>query len=121
MLYETQEVIQNMLEEMKKQGVTKRSIYNLLDITPQTLDNLIKKSSITLSDFLTICEHLKLNPSALFASDNNTGNIQNAINNKGVTQSITNTGVDYELLKQENKHLKEKVELLERLVESYKK
>lgn len=120
MLYETQEVVQNLLDEMKKQGVTKRSIYNLLDITPQTLDNLIKKSSFSLNDFIAISKYLKLNPTIFFSSGSNSGNIQNANSNRDVTQTISANNMDYELLKQENKHLKEKIELLERLIESYK-
>ena len=49
----------------------------------------------------------------------NDGNIQNAVNTKKTSQDIAQQSIDYELLKQENRHLKEKVQLLERLLESY--
>lgn len=124
--YNVRTILENVLEEMKKKGVTKRKVYNFLEVSPQTLDNYFNhKSDITLDVFLNICDLLQTRPES-FLSDNinsgisNSGNIQNAIKNKGVTQTISNSSVEYELLKQENKHLKEKVELLERLVESYK-
>lgn len=49
----------------------------------------------------------------------NTGNIQNAANNKGVSQTTAMNPIEFELLKQENKYLKEKIQLLELLLKSY--
>lgn len=46
----------------------------------------------------------------------NKGNIQNAVNNKELSQSLNQNVLEHELLKQENLHLKEKVKLLERLL-----
>lgn len=59
---------------------------------------------------------IKINLLTIFKND---GNIQNAVNNKKTSQEITQQPIDYELLKQENEHLKEKIQLLERLLESY--
>lgn len=59
---------------------------------------------------------IKINLLTIFKNE---GNIQNAENNKNLSQDITQQQIDYELLKQENKHLREKVQLLEKLIETY--
>lgn len=59
---------------------------------------------------------IKINLLTIFKND---GNIQNAVNNKNLSQDITHKLNEYELLKQENQHLKEKIQLLERLLKTY--
>lgn len=59
---------------------------------------------------------IKINLLTIFKND---GNIQNAVNNKNLSQDLNPTHAEFELLKQENRHLKEKVQLLEKLLETY--
>lgn len=62
---------------------------------------------------------IKINLLTIFKND---GNIQNALNNKNLSQNLNPiSSSDYELLKLENHHLKEKIKLLERLLNTYQK
>ncbi|WP_337041291.1 hypothetical protein [Emticicia sp. 17c] len=113
MAYEVKSIGEKLLEEIKNKRYSIESFAELLSTSRQTLSNQLK-NDMPLSTFLNACEKLDLSPAAFF----NTGNIQNAINNKGINQSINNSTLELELLKQENKYLKEKVELLERLLKA---
>lgn len=117
MTYELKKVALEFNNSLEKSGIMKKKIAEDLGVSRQTLDVYLKEGEMPLSKFYQLCDILKINPVVFF--DGNSGNIQNAVNNRGVTQTISNSSVDYELLKQENKHLKEKVELLERLLKTY--
>ncbi|MCU0326333.1 MAG: hypothetical protein MUF45_13925 [Spirosomaceae bacterium] len=68
-----------------------------------------------LSKFLEICHLLKLSPSSFFLENN--GVVQNVENSQNVNQSA-NAGMEVELLRQENKYLKEQIELYKKLLET---
>lgn len=120
MIYDTEKVIRELVIEVEKQRISKRELSSMAKISRQTLDNYLKLNNMPLSIFIKLCELLKLNPSSFFLENN--GVIQNATNssNVSVNQNV-GAGGENELLKQENKHLKEKIELYERLLESYRK
>lgn len=102
-------IMDMVLDQMKKKGVTKRAVYNFLEVSPTSLDNYFSyKYPITLTHFLKICELLKLNPSFFFEANHtnlvNEGNLQYATG-KDIKQSI-GAGVEVEQLKKEIEALK---------------
>lgn len=111
MSYDVKKIGEKLLEEIKNNRYSLESFAELLNTSRQTLSNQLK-NDMPLSMYLNICDKLKLNPATFL----NSGNIQTAIGNRDVNQTISNTSLEFELLKQENKHLKEKIELLERLM-----
>lgn len=121
--------IMNMvLDQMKKKGVTKRTVYNFLSISPNTLDNYFNaKYPITLTHFLKICELLNLKPSFFFDAQTTTTNLVNEGNlqyatGKQIKQTIgqANESKESEILRIENEGLKKEVALLREMIEMYK-
>ncbi len=117
MSYNAKKNNERIIEEIKKKRFSLEAFAEMLGTTRQTLSNYLK-SDMPLSTFIKICELLQLEPSTFFLE--NSGTIQNAMNSKNVNQTNGINDVENALLKQENLHLKEKIELLERLVNSYK-
>lgn len=102
-------IMDMVLDQMKKKGVTKRAVYNFLEVSPTSLDNYFSyKYPITLTHFLKICELLKLNPSFFFEANHtnlvNEGNLQYATG-KQIKQTI-GAGSEVEQLKKEIEALK---------------
>lgn len=117
MNYDVNNINKKLLEEIKGRRFSIESFAELVGTSRQTLSNWLK-SDMPLSTFIKICKLLQLEPSTFFLQNN--GNLNNAINSKNVAQSIGQNDLQKELLIQENKHLKEKIELLERLVNASK-
>lgn len=123
----TDGIMSMVLDQMKKKGTTKRSIYNLLEISPTTLDNYFSlKYPITLSHFLKICELLNLNPSFFFNDEATIVNditVQYATGKKVKQNQTTGDTIvnnSNEVLRVENEGLKKEIALLKELLEVYK-
>lgn len=120
-------IMDMVLDQMKKKGVTKRAVYNFLEVSPTSLDNYFSyKYPITLTHFLKICELLKLNPSFFFETNHTNvisdSTVQTATG-KGIKQSIGATPSqknDSEILRVENEGLKKENALLREMIEMYK-
>lgn len=118
-------IMDMVLDQMKKKGVTKRAVYNFLEVSPTSLDNYFSyKYPITLTHFLKICELLKLNPSFFFENNqNNTFNegvIQYATGGKNTQTAKTVSHDNAEILKVEIEGLKKENALLREMVEMLK-
>lgn len=115
-----EELFRIVEKSISESGKTKKYFYEGLGMTATGFAQSLERKSLSLNNFIKLCELLNLNPSSFFLENN--GVIQNATNsnNVSVNQNV-GTGGENELLKQENKHLKEKIELYERLLESYRK
>lgn len=124
----TDNIMSMVLDQMKKKDITKRAVYNYLSVSPNTLDNYFNaKYPITLTDFLKICELLKLNPSFFFDAQTtnlvNEGNL-NYATGKNINQSIgasaSHDNKETEILRVENEGLKKENALLREMIEMYK-
>lgn len=124
----TDGIMSTLLSEMKKKGVTKRSVYNFLEISPSTLDGYFSgKYPISLNDYIKLCKLLELNPSFFFEANHtnlvNEGNL-NYATGKRVNQTIGATpsheNKENEILRVENEGLKKENALLREMIEMYK-
>ena len=118
MSYNIKKVTQKIGEEIKKERFNLETFAEMVGTSRQTLSNWLK-SDMPLSKFLEICERLELEPSTFFLASN-AGIIQTTSDSKNVSQTATNGTTEIDLLRQEVKHLKEKIELYERLLEARK-
>lgn len=105
----TDGIMSALLLEMKKKGITKRSVYNFLEMSPSTLDGYFSgKYPISLNDYIKLCKLLELNPSFFFEANHtnlvNEGNLQYATG-KQIKQAI-GAGSEVEQLKKEIEALK---------------
>ncbi|MER0442283.1 hypothetical protein [Emticicia sp. W12TSBA100-4] len=123
-----EKILELVLSEMSKRGVTKRKVYQYLDIAPTSLDNYFKnKYPISLQHYLSICELLELNPSFFFEANHTNvisdSNVQTATG-KGIKQTIgasaSHDNKETEILRVENEGLKKENALLREMIEMYK-
>lgn len=119
MTYQQKKISNEFINSVEKLGITKKRLSESLNIARQTLDIYLKEGEMPLSIFIKLCELLNLQPSTFFLE--NTGNINNAMHSPNTNQNMNVGNHENELLKQEIRHLKDKIELYERLIESYKK
>jgi hypothetical protein len=104
-------ILDTIQEEMKKKGVTKRAVYNYLEVVPQSLDNYFSnKYPISLIHFTKICELLQLNPCYFFDAEKEMYIETGGQNNNG----------DKEILKMQIEGLKQENTLLREMLEMYK-
>lgn len=117
MSYDVKKINEKLSEEIKNNRFSLESFAEKVPTSRQTLSNWLK-SDMQLSTFIRICELLNLQPSTFFLEQN--GNINNAMNSPNTTQTISNTDKENDLLRQENKFLREKIEWLETRLKSEK-
>lgn len=118
-----EEIIKLIEKSINDSGKTKKYVYEGLGMTATGFGQSLERKTITLNNFIKLCELLKLEPSTFFLENN--GVIQNATNsnNVSVNQNVGTggTGGELELLRQDNKRLAEQIELYKKLLESYQK
>lgn len=110
MSYQVKNINEKLSEEIKNNRFSLESFAEKVGTSRQSLSNWLK-SDMQLSTFIKICELLNLQPSTFFLE--NKGNINNAMHSPNATQTISNTDKENDLLKQEIKFLREKIEWLE--------
>jgi transcriptional regulator with XRE-family HTH domain len=107
MNYNADNVIVQILANVKKLRYTKQELADYVKISRQTLDNYIAKKDLPLSTFIEICNFLKLNPSYFFENMNLTNsNVQNATGEN--IKQVSNVSDN------EKEFLRLKIEFLER-------
>lgn len=113
-----EEILRKLEKSIESSGNTKKFYYEGLGMSGTGFSQSLERKTITLNNFIKLCELLNLQPSTFFLE--NKGNINNAMHSPNVTQTISNTDKENELLKQEIKFLREKIEWLETRLKSEK-
>lgn len=115
-----EELFRVVEKSISNSGKTKKYFYEGLGMTATGFAQSLERKSLSLNNFIKLCELLKLEPSTFFLENN--GVIQNATNssNVSVNQNV-GAGGELELLRQDNKRLAEQIELYKKLLESYQK
>lgn len=111
MNYNLQNFGNKFKEGIENKRLMKKEVIEGLNVSRTTLDTYLEKGEMPLSIFIKLCELLNLQPSTFFLE--NKGNINNAMHSPNTTQTISNTDKENELLRQEIKFLREKIEWLE--------
>lgn len=112
MNYDFKKIGNTFQKEIENQRILKKEVVEFLKLSRTTLDTYLEKGEMPLSIFIKLCELLKLEPSTFFLE--NTGTMNNAVNSPNATQSIANSEKEKDLLKEEIKFLREKIDWLEK-------
>lgn len=105
------EILAMIEKSIENSGKTKKFYYEGLGMSGTGFSQSVERKTITLNNFIKLCELLKLNPSTFFLE--NTGNFQNAVNSPNNNQNMNTDDSREKLLREENKFLREKIEWLE--------
>lgn len=119
MSYDLKKIGNVFKERIEKLRILKKEVIEWIGVSRTTLETYLQKGEMPLSIFIELCERLDLEPSTFFLASN-AGIIQTTSDSKNVSQTATNGTTEIDLLRQEVKHLKEKIELYERLLKAHK-
>jgi len=106
-----EEILKKLEKSIESSGNTKKFYYEGLGMSGTGFSQSIERKTITLNNFIKLCELLNLQPSTFFLE--NKGNINNAMHSPNTNQSINSNERETNLLREENKFLREKIEWLE--------